>query len=300
MGRGRRRLDARQPHAGGVSLRRGLAHIGRVSLSPIGAFARSHDPDRFLCALFAPAETREAIFALIAFNHELARAREAASNPMAAMIRLQWWRDAVEDARAGRPARRHEVAGPLHAAIRAGGLDADALIALVDARDAETEEGGIPTEEAFVAWLRGTAGGWSAVAAQAFGASAEEAEVARALGAAYGLAGVLRSVPAHAAQGRCLLPLDRLSAARLAPEQVIEAPEAPALRALLQEMAAEGLAALSGARRGLPGRTVAAALPAVLARRDLQRIVQGRATPQGERGAMDRLAVTWAGLRGRV
>ena len=73
-----------------------------VSLSPIAAFARAHDPDRFLAALFAPLERREAIFTLIAFNHELARAREATSHPMAALIRLQWWRDAVEEALAGK------------------------------------------------------------------------------------------------------------------------------------------------------------------------------------------------------
>ena len=46
------------------------------TLSPMGDFARAHDPDRFLCALFAPADRREALFVLIAFNHELARARE--------------------------------------------------------------------------------------------------------------------------------------------------------------------------------------------------------------------------------
>ncbi|MBR0674035.1 phytoene/squalene synthase family protein, partial [Neoroseomonas soli] len=216
-----------------------------MSLSPIGAFARSHDPDRYLCALFAPAEKREAIFALIALNHELARAREAAANPMAALIRLQWWRDAVEEAGTGRPPRRHEVAEPLHAAITAGLLDPEGLLALVDAREAEAEEDGLATEEAFVAWLRGTAGGWSAVAGRALGASADEAEVLRALGAAYGLAGVLRSVGAHAAQGRCLLPGDRLAAAGLDAAAVTAAPRAAPLAALLREMAAEGLAALA-------------------------------------------------------
>ncbi|MBR0681681.1 squalene/phytoene synthase family protein [Roseomonas eburnea] len=269
-----------------------------MSPSAIGAFARAHDPDRFLCALFAPAEKREAIFALIAFNHELARAREATSNPMAALIRLQWWRDAVEEARAGRPARRHEVAAPLHAAIAAGLLDADALIALVDARDAETEEGGLATEEAFVAWLRGTAGGWSAAAGAALGADAEACEVLRALGAAYGLAGVLRSVAAHASQGRCLLPVDRLAASGLRPAQVMEKPGDAALGALLREMAAEGLAALAGARRDVPPGAIAAALPVVLARRDLARIARGHGP--GGRGLGDRLAVSWAGLRHRV
>ena len=33
---------------------------------------------------------------LYAFNHELARAREAVSEPPLALIRLQWWREVVE------------------------------------------------------------------------------------------------------------------------------------------------------------------------------------------------------------
>jgi len=274
------------------------AHMRGVSLSAIGAFARRHDPDRFLCALFAPAPAREALFSLIAFNHELARAREVASNPLAAMIRLQWWRDAVEEARAGRPARRHEVAAPLHEAIRTGALDAAALLAMIDAREAETQEA-IATEQDFVAWLRGTAGGWSAVAGATLGAGWEACEVLRGLGAAYGLAGVLRSVAAHAAQGRCLLPLDRLAAAGLSPEQVIAAPASAPLSALVREMAAEGLTALAAARRDVPEGAIAAALPAILARRDLRCLARGGGTAGG-RGFGDRLAVAWSGLRRRI
>jgi phytoene synthase len=265
----------------------------------LAAFVRTHDPDRFLCALFAPAASRGAVLALTAFNHELARARDAASNPLAAQIRLQWWRDAVEAAASGRPALRHEVAGPLHAAIAAGLLDPAALLAMTEAREAEAEEDGLATEEQFVAWLRGTAGGWSAAAGAALGADAQQREVLRALGAAYGLAGVLRSVPAHAARGRCLLPRDRLAAAGLSPEDVIAAPDAAAVGTLRREMAAEGLEALAGARRDVSGSAIAAALPAVLARRDLVRLAAGREVPS-PRGLGDRLAVSWAGLRGRL
>jgi phytoene synthase len=265
----------------------------------LAGFVRAHDPDRFLCALFAPATRRSAIFALTAFNHELARAREAATNPIAAQIRLQWWRDAVEEAAAGKPARRHEVAEPLAEAIRAGALDPAALLAMAEAREAECLDDGLATETDFVAWLRGTAGGWSAAAGRALGADAEGAEVLRALGAACGLAGVLRSVAAHAAQGRCLLPRDRLEAAGLSAEAVISAPAVQALRALVAEMAAEGAEALRSARRDIPPGTTAAALPAVLAARDLQRLAAGEAVPS-PRGFGDRVAVVWTGLRGWV
>jgi phytoene synthase len=265
----------------------------------LAAFVRAHDPDRFLCALFAPAARRGSILALTAFNHELARAREAASHPIAAQIRLQWWRDAVEDAAAGKPARRHEIAEPLAEAIRTGSLDPAGLLEMAEAREAEATEEGLATEAAFVAWLHGTAGGWSAAAGLALGADAKGAEVLRALGAAYGLAGVLRSVAAHAAQGRCLLPRDRLTMAGLSAEAVVAAPGAPELRALVAEIAAEGLAALAVARRDIPVGTIAAALPAVFAVRDLQRLVAGRDVP-APRGFGDRVAVVWAGLRGRV
>ena len=68
---------------------------------------------------------------LYAFNHELARAREVASEPMLALIRLQWWREVVEGTR-----RRHEVAGPLGAALDTGVLRAEDLAGMIDGREA--------------------------------------------------------------------------------------------------------------------------------------------------------------------
>ena len=46
------------------------------ALSQIGAIVRAHDPDRYLCALFATPREREALFAILAFNHEVAKTRE--------------------------------------------------------------------------------------------------------------------------------------------------------------------------------------------------------------------------------
>jgi len=40
---------------------------------------RRHDRDRFQTVLFAPAARREALFALYAFNYEIARVRERIS-----------------------------------------------------------------------------------------------------------------------------------------------------------------------------------------------------------------------------
>lgn len=264
----------------------------------LAGFVRRHDPDRFLCALFAPAAKRGALFALIAFNHELARAREAASHPVAALIRLQWWREAVEEAAAGKPARRHEVAGPLHAAVTAGALDPRELLGLVDAREIEAEEEGIPTRGAFGAYLRAGAGGLALAMGRALGVEDAALPVLQRIGALHGLAGILRSIEAHARQGRCLLPRDALAEAGVSAEAVIADPaRAEPLRRALAEEGAGTLAAALAER--LPRTALPVALTGLLARRDLRRLAAGRPVPT-PRGIGDRLAVTWAGLRGRV
>lgn len=254
-------------------------------LSPCGAIARRHDPDRFFCALFAPPAKREALFTLIAYNHELARAREAASNPMIALMRMTWWREVVEQAAEGRPARQHEVAAPLNAAIQAETLDAQSLIAMAEAREMEADEEGIASTAALHAYLRGTAGGFAVAAGRLLEAPAALLPALQQSGLLYGLAGVLRAVPALAAQGRCLLPREWI-----APEAVVAAPELAA--PIIRQLAADAPAAPDLA--GLPVPARAAALPWVLARRDLRRLALGRAV---RRGVMDRLAVMLAAFR---
>lgn len=256
-------------------------------LSPVGELVRRHDPDRFLTALFAPADKREALFTLYAFNHELARAREVASEPTLALIRLQWWREVVE----GAP-RRHEVATPLSQAIASGALSASDLLAVIEAREAEAEPS-IPTRAAWRAYVLGNAGGLSVAAARLLGA--EDPEAFRPAGAAYGAAGLLRSTAALARQGRCLLPADVLGAHGLLPDAVIGDPFSPSLSPVRAELAAETRSWLA-ALGSLPRCALAAALPAVLAKRDLLRLD----VPPAPRGLGDRLAVMSAAALGKV
>jgi phytoene synthase len=251
---------------------------------------RRHDPDRFLTALFAPIERRETLMVLYAFNHELARAREAVREPMMALIRLQWWREVVEGAR-----RRHEVAEPLAAALAEGRLLQSDLAALVDGREAEAEPS-IPTFAAWQDYVRGTAGALARAAGRALGAEGAMLERIAMLGAAYGVAGQIRNVAAVARQGRCLLPLDLLGANGLTAEAVIARPDDARLGPVLDALSSWGHALLREAGGPVPRSLIAAALPAVLARRDLRRPGIGLSG----RGIGDRLAVLAAFLAGRV
>jgi len=263
------------------------------ALSPCAALVRRHDPDRFLTALFAPAARREALFALYAFNHELARAREVVSEPMLALIRLQWWREVVQGT-----AKRHEVATPLSAAIAQGMLVPDDLLAMIDGREAEADPA-IPDRAAWLGFLTATAGGVMVAAGRALGAEGALLDRLRTLGTAHGVAGQLRNVPALARAGRVLLPQDVLGAHGLTIHDVTAAREPERLLAVVAELAAEGRMMLGVAQR-LPRAVIAAALPAVLARGDLFRLHLAHATQPAQRGLGGRLAVLAAWGRGRV
>src|SRR5580693_3642346 len=94
---------------------------------------RTADRDRFLSALFAPAEHRAALHALYAFNVEVARVREVAREPLPGEIRLQWWSEVVNGERA-EEAAANPVASALLAVIERHRLAVSALTALIDAR----------------------------------------------------------------------------------------------------------------------------------------------------------------------
>ena len=112
---------------------------------------RSHDKDRFLASLFAPADRRKYLFALYAFALEIGRVKYLVHEPMAGIIRLQWWRDAVSGLRDGEAAA-NPVAAALLETIANTGVDRDQLTQAVEARQAELQgEPAIRAEQAMFA-----------------------------------------------------------------------------------------------------------------------------------------------------
>ena len=259
-------------------------------IDPILALVRRHDPDRFLTALFAPPVRRDALLTLYAFDYELARAREVTTEPHLALIRLHWWREVVEGA-----VRRHDVATPLSELLASGQLTQAHLLPIIDAYEVEVEPA-IESIADWRAWLLEGPGGVAVAAAHVL--EAPDSERFRALGAAHGVARLVRWNGILASRGRCLLPREMLAAHSLTIEEAIAAPTSAPVTAALGQAVREGLAFLNEfSVSGLPRACIAAALPRVLVRRDLRR---GPVAATGPRGFTDRLAVTWAGLLARL
>jgi len=166
---------------------------------------RKYDPDRYFSALFAPAEKRPFLFALYSLNHELAHVGESIREPMIGEIRLQWWRETLEGARAGNP-RPHDVARAMAETFAKTDLPATLIDTIIDARSFDLNRGLFPDDASRDAYLDATSGNLMRLASRILGA--EHDALAHEAGLAYGLAGLLRN---QAITSREILP-DAVSA----------------------------------------------------------------------------------------
>src|ERR1700691_1545111 len=114
---------------------------------------RAGDRDRYVAALFAPAEQRGALHALYAFNAEVARVREVAREALPGEIRLQWWSDVLRGERSGE-AGANPVSLALLATIERYKLDSTKLIDLVEARRVDLYDEPIPSIADLEAYAR--------------------------------------------------------------------------------------------------------------------------------------------------
>lgn len=239
------------------------------TLSACAEIVRRADPDRFLSAMTAPPAARERLFALYAFNIEVARIPAVVSEPMLGMIRLQWWRETVAMIFEEGRVRSHEVVGPLAETIAAASLPRAPFDRLLDARQRDVE--GTPPENraALDAYLADTGGALLALAAHALAeAPVPSADAGFAFAAANWLAavpdlgiGALPGEPRITAQA---LARDALAALDRARDQPVPAAALPAFRAgwrsraVLRRALAPGYDPAEGPGEGAPlARSVA-------------------------------------------
>jgi phytoene synthase len=231
-----------------------------ISSMSCETIVRSSDPDRYIATLFAPAEKRPLLFALYALNHELGHVAEAAREPMMAEIRLQWWRDALEEARAGKP-RGHDVLQGMTAVFAKADVPQETLDAMIGARSLDVSGETVADIAVLESYADATSGNLMRLAARILGEEADE--MAGEAGIAYALAGILRAVPFHAARRKLFLPLDLLKAESLDADDVFAGREIPKIKHVFGAVAARAREHLARARSlTKPDKSLAAFLPA--------------------------------------
>ncbi len=213
-------------------------------LSHCAALARRFDPERALCARMAPRDAREALFAILALNAEIARIRELVREPMAGRLRLQWWFDALDPIFLGAPPR-HPAAEAFSDAVRVHGLPKAPLERLLEARLFDMDDAAFADLEEMEAYAEATSASLILLSLKVLGADGEDAlEAARRVGIAWALIGLCRAVPFHASLGRSYMPLS------LCPDQDLRSGEP--LSRCVRDIAAAARAHLDEARRLRP------------------------------------------------
>lgn len=259
------------------------------------------DPDRWLTCLFAPDDRRAGLFALYAFNTEIARARESVSQPMIGQIRLQWWREAWEGIVADTP-RQHPVVLALHRHCR--DLDQAQVHALIDAREYDMEDQSPSDMTALLKYAEATSAPLMRLAAQHLDARVDNDQV-HAAGTAYALTGILRATPHLAAHGRVLLPAALLGAHGLTPDAVVQTDVSARLPAVIREVAEQAEQLLRQSAASKPSReALPALLPATLARLHLKALKAGGYDPAAAEPRVTplrkQMALLWSSLKGRI
>jgi 15-cis-phytoene synthase len=225
---------------------------------------RAADRDRYLATLFAPAEKRDALFALYAFDAELRRVREVAREPLPGEIRLQWWSEVLGGERDGE-ASANPVASALLQTIARHRLDAGVLSDVIEAHGFDLYDEPMQT----LAELEGYAGRTSSALftfAARILSGAEPKGTAEPVGMAYGIAALLRAFPLHAARGQLYVPVELLARHNVLTSDVLAGRSSPGLNAALAELRSVARAHLAAARQRileLPQEALPAFLPAV-------------------------------------
>lgn len=169
-----------------------------MTFDACAALVERADPERFRAIMASSVAARRVLFPIFAFNIEVTRAPWVTQEAMIAEMRLQWWRDALEEIGAGGKVRQHEIVDAL-----ADVLDAEAamaLDALIVSRRWDIYSDAFEDATHLDEYLHATSGNLIWTAARLLGAT--DGARYRNFGYGVGVANLLRAAPELDDRGR--------------------------------------------------------------------------------------------------
>jgi len=191
--------------------------------------AREKDPDRYLLSLLCPAKHRAALWALIAYNYEVAKTADVVSEPMTGKIRLQWWRDTVEEIYNDENPRQHEVVLPLANIIKQYDLEKDHLLAMINVREFDLEYKSPADWESFEIYARKCNEPLNKLILKILDESDSEENI-KSISFFYGAVGLLRTIPHQLSRRHLIFPADGLEAEGLSMQKILDFKKEDALQ----------------------------------------------------------------------
>ncbi|GCC25716.1 hypothetical protein chiPu_0004127 [Chiloscyllium punctatum] len=224
---------------------------------------RNRDYEGFLSSLLLPAEFRSTVFALRAFNVELAQVQDLVSQKTIGLMRMQFWRQVIEDIYSDNPPHQ-PIAIELWKAVRKYKLTKRWFLRIIEERERNLNEKAFRNIQELEAYAENAQSSFIYLVLEVLGVKDIHADHAAShIGKAQGIVTCLRSTPYHCMRRKVYLPLDICVLHGVSQEDFIRANHGKNVRDVVFDVASQAHVHLEHAR-SFCGNVPSKAYPAFL------------------------------------
>ncbi len=198
--------------------------MNQQNLSFLSSEVKSNDYYRYLCCCAAPKQAVGGLLAIYAFNNEIAKIKDHTSEPMAALVRLTWWREAIDEIYANKNPRKHQVLEAIKELIQNTEIPRALFDKMLDARENDINRKTPEDIEELKKYI--DASSVDLLLASLYALKIESNPIAREfshyVGIAYAVVGIMRAMKWNAAKNYILFPRNMLEKHQLVAEDLVE------------------------------------------------------------------------------
>ncbi|XP_069710481.1 NADH dehydrogenase (ubiquinone) complex I, assembly factor 6 isoform X2 [Phaenicophaeus curvirostris] len=200
---------------------------------------RKCDYEGFLCSLLLPAESRTSAFALRAFNVELAQIKDSITQKTTGLMRMQFWRETVEDIYHDNPPRQ-PVATELWRAVKRHNLTKMWFMKIIDEREKNLDDRAYHNIQELETYSENTQSALLYLTLEMLGVKDIHADHAAShIGKAQGIVTCLRATPYHSTRQKVFLPMDICMLHGVSQEDFIRGKQEKNVRDVIYDIASQ-------------------------------------------------------------
>uniref|UniRef100_A0A8V5FIL8 NADH dehydrogenase (ubiquinone) complex I, assembly factor 6 n=1 Tax=Melopsittacus undulatus TaxID=13146 RepID=A0A8V5FIL8_MELUD len=200
---------------------------------------RKRDYEGFLCSLLLPAESRTSAFALRAFNVELAQIKDSVTQKTTGLMRMQFWRDAVEGIYCDNPPHQ-PIATELWRAVKRHNLTKMWLMKIIDEREKNLDDRAYHNIQELEKYAENTQSALLYLTLEMLGVRDVHADHAAShIGKAQGIVTCLRATPYHCTRQKVFLPMDICMLHGVSQEDFIRGKQEKNVRDVIYDIASQ-------------------------------------------------------------
>lgn len=194
--------------------------VGTTPVAYCRDLVKQYDYENYLCSLLLPPGVQRSAFAIRAFNVELAQIRDVVSRADIGLMRINFWKDAVERAFKGSPPE-HPVAQELTVLAQSKQLSRHWVNRMIESREGILGDRPHSTVNDLEEYAEKSISSTFYLILQSMGVQNVEFDhIASHVGKLQGITNLIRGVPFNASKGRVYLPSELMAKHKVSQESV--------------------------------------------------------------------------------